>query len=86
MRPGANDAVQHRARHRAAWVEALDEKESLTTAEVDALVDRTRRLLVVSEDGEWFSKHYFDALQRDADAVLAHGEVARLLGPRRPSA
>jgi len=66
-----------------AMDEALDEKEPLTIAAVDALASQTRLLLVASEDGEGFSKHYFDALQRDPDVVLAHGEVAKLLGSRK---
>ncbi|MGD0814068.1 MAG: hypothetical protein ABSA83_10720 [Verrucomicrobiota bacterium] len=59
--------------------EALEEKEPLTAADVDALFRQARLLLVVSEEGEGFSKHYFDALQRDPDVVLAHAEVARIL-------
>lgn len=66
-----------------AMDEALDEKEPLTAAAVDALANQTRRLLVASEEGEGFSKHYFEALQRDPDVVLAHAEVARLFGPRK---
>jgi len=64
-----------------AMDEVLDEKEPLTAAGVDALVNQTRLLLVATEDGEGFSKHYFDALQRDPDVVLAHAEVAKRLGP-----
>jgi len=56
-----------------AMDEALDEKEPLTTAVVDALVNQTRLLLVASEDGEGFSKRYFDALQRDPDVVHRDG-------------
>jgi hypothetical protein len=59
--------------------EALDEKEPLTIATVDALFQQARLLLVVSEEGDGFSKHYFDAMQRDPDVVLAHAEVAKLL-------
>jgi hypothetical protein len=59
--------------------EALEEKDPLTAANVDALFRQARLLLVVSEEGEGFSKHYFDALQRDPDVVLAHAEVARIL-------
>ena len=66
-----------------AMDEALDKKEPLTMANVDALVNQTRLLLVVSESGDGFSKHYFDALQREPDVVLAHAEVAKLLGPRK---
>ena len=66
-----------------AMDEALDEKEPVTIAAVDALVIQIRLLLVASEEGEGFSKHYFDALQRDPDVVLAHGDVAKLLGSRK---
>ena len=68
-----------------AMDEALDEKEALTSAGVDALVNQTRLLLVASEDGDGFSKHYFDALQRDPDVVLAHATAAKLFKqPKRP--
>ncbi|HTL54316.1 MAG TPA: hypothetical protein VL361_01500 [Candidatus Limnocylindrales bacterium] len=58
--------------------EALDKKEPLTVASVDALIGQSRRLLLPSETGDGFSKHYHEALQRDPDVVLAHGEVSRL--------
>ena len=58
---------------------AIDEKEGgksrmgdITEAE---LVNQARRLLVAVDKGEGFSKHYFDALQRDPDVVLAHARV-----------
>jgi len=66
-----------------AMDEALDEKEPLGGAEVDALVKQARLLLVASEEGEGFSKHYFDALQREPDVVLAHAAVAKLLPSRK---
>ena len=69
-----------------AMDEALDAKEPLTMANVDAMMNQTRLLLVVSESGDGFAKHYFDALQREPEVVLAHAEVAKLLGLRRPSA
>jgi len=68
-----------------AMDEALEEQEPLTSAGVDALTAQTRRLLVASESGDGFSRHYFDALQRDPDVVLAHGEAARLFGARNRS-
>ncbi len=58
--------------------EAEDAKEPLTAAAVDALTKEAEVLLVASEAGEGFSRHYYDALQRDPDVVLAHGQVARL--------
>jgi hypothetical protein len=63
--------------------EALDEKEPLTPEVAEALVKRTRDLLVASETGEGFPRHYDVALQRDPDVVLAHADVAHLLGPKK---
>jgi hypothetical protein len=65
-----------------AMDEALDEEEPPTTVGVDSLVKQTRLLLTASETGEGFSKHYFDALQRDPGVVLAHAKTTTLLGPR----
>lgn len=59
--------------------QALDSKKTpMTSADAEGLIKQTRQLLVASEDGEGFSKHYFDALQRDPDVVLAHGRAAKL--------
>jgi hypothetical protein len=69
-----------------AMDEAQEEKEPLTAAGAEALIERARLLLVTSEEGEGFSRHYFDALQGDPDVVLAHGAVAKAIGPRPSSA
>ncbi len=63
--------------------EALDAKEPLNSARAEALVRQAARLLVASETGAPFSQHYFEALQRDPDVVLAHGDVAKLQGWRK---
>ena len=63
--------------------EALDAKEPLTTAVMDALVKQSGILLTPSEIGEGFSRHYFEALQRDPNVVLTHADAARLFGPRK---
>ncbi len=65
--------------------EALDEKEPLTTEAVDNLFRQTHKVLIVSEEGEGLSKHYFDALQRDPNVVLAHAAVTKILRPRQGS-
>ena len=65
-----------------AMDEVLDGKEPLTNAGADALVKQAHSLLVASEAGEAFSKHYFDALQRDPDVVLAHAKAAKLFRAR----
>jgi hypothetical protein len=59
--------------------QALDEKEPLTMAAADALVQQAGSLLVATESGEGFSKHYFDALQDDPDVVFAHAEATKLI-------
>jgi hypothetical protein len=58
--------------------EALESKEPLTAATADALVGQAKTLLIPTLEGEGFSKHYDDALQRDPDVVFAHATAARL--------
>lgn len=67
--------------------EAMDNKkpgETLTGAGAEILVQQTRELLMASENGQGFARHYFDALQRDPDVVMAHSEAAKLFRPVRP--
>jgi hypothetical protein len=64
-----------------AMDEALDAEEPLTTAKVDVFVQQTKQMLVVSETGEGFSGHYYEAMQRDPDVVLSHAEVVKLRKP-----
>jgi hypothetical protein len=59
--------------------EAMDAKEPLTDQAVDAVVKAANVLLAPSEIGEGFAHHYFDALQRDPDVVIAHAEAMKLL-------
>jgi hypothetical protein len=62
-----------------AMDEALDAKAKppLTGETTSTLVKQTSALLVASETGEGFARHYFDALQRDPDVVMAHAEAAK---------
>ncbi len=62
--------------------EALEEKEPLTVAASEALVQQVRQLLVASEEGDGFARSYFEALQRDPDVVFAHARVAALFRSR----
>jgi hypothetical protein len=64
--------------------EALDSKEPLTPAAVDAAIKQANSLLAPSESGEGFSHHYFDALQRDPDVVIAHADVMKLVARPKP--
>lgn len=63
--------------------EALDDKKTLTEAKVDALVKQSNALLIASESGEGFSRHYYDALQRDPDVVMAHADAVKLFNPKK---
>ena len=58
--------------------EALDGKEPLTAQMAEALINQTNTLLVGAENGEGFPGHYYEALQRDPDVVMAHADVAKL--------
>jgi hypothetical protein len=58
--------------------EMLDARNSLTVSGVDALLRQVSTLLVATADGEGFSRHYDEALQRSPDVVLAHAAAARL--------
>ncbi|HEY1788255.1 MAG TPA: hypothetical protein VGJ73_08880 [Verrucomicrobiae bacterium] len=68
-----------------AMDEAQDARKPATDADARALIQQAKVLLVASEEGEGFSRHYFDALQRDPDVVLAHAEVAKLLNNKKPA-
>ncbi len=63
--------------------EALDEKEPLTATKVNVFIKESRQLLAPSETGEEFSRHYFDALQRDPDVVFAHADATKLLKAKK---
>jgi len=60
--------------------EGLDGKEPLTPAMVESALKQARLLLTPSEEGEGFARHYFEALQRDPNVVMEHGEVVKVLG------
>ena len=66
--------------------EALDAKEPLTRDGADILLKQVRSLLVATETGEGFSRHYFDALQRDPDVLFAHATTMKLFHSRKPVA
>ena len=66
----------------AAMDTALDAKVPLTGVVADELISRARKLLVPTREGEGFSRHYDEAMQRDPDVVLAHAVVAKLIRAR----
>jgi hypothetical protein len=66
-----------------AMDEAQDAREPATDADAKALIQQARSLLVASEEGEGFPRHYFDALQRDPDVVLTHADVTKVLREKK---
>ena len=60
--------------------EKLDDEKSVTVDAVEAFIKTARALLVATDTGHGFSKHYYEALQRDPDVVMAHGAVAKVFG------
>jgi hypothetical protein len=66
--------------------EAIDDKEPVAPAAVEALLRQSALLLVPDENGKGFAGHYFEALQNDPDVVLAHAETTRILRRRKPPA
>ena len=60
--------------------EAMEErKAALTQAQGEQLIARAAGLVAPNEHGEGFGRRYFEALQRDPDVVLAHGQFRRVL-------
>jgi hypothetical protein len=66
----------------AAVDERLDAPEPLTAAGVEALVRQAGALLVATAEGEGFSRHYDEALQRSPDVIMAHAAAARVIRSR----
>ena len=60
----------------------LDAKELLTEAGVESLIKEAGGLLVATADGEGFSRHYDEALQRSPDVIMAHAVAAKLIRSR----
>jgi hypothetical protein len=64
--------------------QAIDSKRKpLTDADAEALTKQARELLVATEEGEGFPKHYYDALQRDPDVVMAHAAAAKFFAIKK---
>jgi hypothetical protein len=63
--------------------ETLDAKEPLTLAGAEALVKQSALLLVPAENAEGYAGHYFNALQREPDVVLAHAKAVKLIAVQK---
>lgn len=63
--------------------EMLDARVPPTASGVESLIREAGALLVATADGEGFSRHYDEALQRSPDVILAHAAAARLIRAKR---
>ena len=56
-----------------------EEDKSPDGLDTTTLIASIRTLLTPSEEGSGFGRHYYEALQREPDVVLAHAAVRALL-------
>jgi len=59
--------------------ETLAQEDPATAADAAGLVQQARGLLAPSETGPLFARRYFEIMQRDPAAVLAHGDMMQVL-------
>jgi len=64
--------------------ETLDLDEPAGPADADRLVARARDLVAPGENGSGFARRYFEALQRDPAAVLAHRDMMAVFNGLQP--
>ena len=60
--------------------ETLDLEEPPTAADTERLITEARELVSPAEDGNRFARRYWEAMQRDPAAVLAHSDMLRRFG------
>jgi len=60
-------------------IDELLESEGDKSSAISELIDQTRSLLAPGDAGDEFSRKYQEALQRQPDAVMAHGKIAAVL-------
>ncbi|HEV3202161.1 MAG TPA: hypothetical protein VGZ73_29885 [Bryobacteraceae bacterium] len=58
--------------------ETLDFEDPATGADADRLIAQARELVSPSEEGAGFRRRYFEAMQRDPAAVLAHRDMMKV--------
>jgi len=58
--------------------ETLDQKEEVPEQDAVRLVSEARALVAPDENGERFGRSYWQAMQRDPGAVLAHSDMMQV--------
>ena len=79
-----NDPAFQWLRELSAFIVMIDEalaqkKPPATQEDADRLIAQARALLSPAEEGTGFARAYFDIMQRDADAVLAHRDMLQVM-------
>lgn len=59
--------------------EMLEADEPIAMDDFEKLIANVRTLIVPLETGNTFERKYYNALQREPAAVLAHAEISRFL-------
>jgi len=62
-----------------AQLDELEVEGTSPSVEITSFMASVLTLITPAEEGTGFSKHYYDALQRSAEVVLAHAAVRGLL-------
>ena len=60
--------------------ETLDLENDPTAPEAARLIAQARELVSPAEEGNVFARRYWEAMQRDPSAVLAHRDMIRVFG------
>jgi hypothetical protein len=60
--------------------ETMDLDTGVTAADAERLIAQARDLISPAEEGEGFRRRYFEAMQRDPGAVLAHRDMIQVFG------
>ena len=62
-----------------AQLDELEVEGASPSVDINAFMASVRTLITPTEEGDGFGRHYYDALQREPDVVLAHAAVRALL-------
>jgi hypothetical protein len=60
--------------------ETLDLDDSPSAADADRLIAQGRELVSPSEGGQGFARRYYEVMQNDPAAVLAHRDMMKVFG------
>jgi hypothetical protein len=79
-----NDPAFQWLRELSAFIVIIDESLAqktppITEDDADRLISQARALLSPAEEGTGFARSYFEIMQREAAAVLAHRDMLQIL-------